>query len=157
MRRARSFDHLVGNAEQGGRHGEAEHPGGLGVDDQLELGRLHDRQVRRLRALEHATGIDAHLTIGIRQARSEAHQPAGCGEIARKGDRRNRMARRQCGELFAPGIEECIAADHERAGSQLDQGCEDRIEIALGAAARGCGLPPAVLSIGSRQEWDESG
>jgi hypothetical protein len=25
------------------RHGEVEHPGGLNVDDQLELGRLHDR------------------------------------------------------------------------------------------------------------------
>ena len=32
---------------------------GLGIDDQLELGRLHDRQVRGLGALEDATGIDA--------------------------------------------------------------------------------------------------
>ena len=44
------------------RHGEAEHPGGPGVDDQLELGRLHDRQVRRLGTLEDAAGIDADLT-----------------------------------------------------------------------------------------------
>ena len=61
-----SFDHLVGGREQRRRHGEAEHPGGLEVDDQLELGRLHDRQVRRLRALEDAAGIDADLTIRIR-------------------------------------------------------------------------------------------
>ena len=27
---------------------EAEHPGGLEVDDKLEFGRLHDRQIRRL-------------------------------------------------------------------------------------------------------------
>ena len=40
---------------------EAERPGGLEVDDQLELGRLHDRQVRRLFTLENATGIDARL------------------------------------------------------------------------------------------------
>ena len=33
------------------RHDEAEHPGGLGVDDQLELGRLHDRHVRGLAPL----------------------------------------------------------------------------------------------------------
>src|SRR5712691_2530129 len=40
---------------------------------------------------------------------------------------------RQCGELLGPAIEDCIGADHERAGSQLGQGCEDRIEIAFGA------------------------
>src|SRR5262245_45607835 len=50
-----------------------------GVDDQLELARLHHRQVRRLRALEDAPGVDAHLTIGIRRARSVAHQPADFG------------------------------------------------------------------------------
>jgi hypothetical protein len=27
-------------------HSEAEHPGGLMIDDELELARLHDRQVR---------------------------------------------------------------------------------------------------------------
>jgi hypothetical protein len=48
----------------------------LRVDDQLELGRLRDRQLGRLRALEDATGIDAHLTVRIDHARSVAHQPA---------------------------------------------------------------------------------
>ena len=33
---------------RGRRHGEAEHAGGLMVDDQLELGRLPDRQIGRL-------------------------------------------------------------------------------------------------------------
>ena len=37
------------------------------VDDQLELGRLHDRQIGGLRALEDAAGVDADLTIGIRK------------------------------------------------------------------------------------------
>jgi hypothetical protein len=31
------LDHLVGCSEQFVRHREAEHPGGLGVDNQLEL------------------------------------------------------------------------------------------------------------------------
>ena len=53
-------------AMQQSRHFEAEHPCGLHVDDELELGRLDDRQVRRLRTLEDATGVDADLTISIR-------------------------------------------------------------------------------------------
>src|SRR6266446_8352862 len=54
-----SFDHLVGGDEQFIRHGEAERPGDLMVDNQLELRRLHDRQIRRLRTLEDTAGVDA--------------------------------------------------------------------------------------------------
>ena len=32
------LDHLVGARKQRRRHGEAEHPSGLGVDDEFELG-----------------------------------------------------------------------------------------------------------------------
>src|SRR5215831_12822056 len=42
------FDHLVGADESGRRHGEAERPGGLQVNDQLQLRGLFDRQVTRL-------------------------------------------------------------------------------------------------------------
>ena len=52
------------------------------------------------------------------------------------------MAGRQCDELFAPASEECIGADHERAGSQLDQGCEDRVEVAFGARMQDMELQP---------------
>ncbi len=43
-----SIDHLVGDRKDARRNGQAEGPGGLEVDHQLELGRLHDRQVGRL-------------------------------------------------------------------------------------------------------------
>jgi hypothetical protein len=36
-----SLDHLVGGNEQFVGHSEAEHPGGRGVDNELELARLH--------------------------------------------------------------------------------------------------------------------
>ena len=62
VRKAELFDYLIGGGDQGRRNGKAEHPRGPGVDDQLELGRLHDRQIRRLRALEDAAGIDSDLT-----------------------------------------------------------------------------------------------
>ena len=45
------FDHLVSGGEERWRYSEAEHPGGLRVDDQLELRRLHNRQFGRLRPL----------------------------------------------------------------------------------------------------------
>jgi hypothetical protein len=75
------FDHLVGNREQRRRHGEAEHPGSLGVDDQLELGRLHDRQVRGLGALEYATGIDTNVTKRIRNVDSVPKPDHICNRI----------------------------------------------------------------------------
>ena len=63
---AHSFDHLVGAREQRGRHREAEHTSGFGVDDHLELACLQYRQVRRLGSFEDAAGIDADLVPRIR-------------------------------------------------------------------------------------------
>src|SRR5262249_50431037 len=40
---ANSLDHLVGKREHAWRNGEAQCLGGLEIDDQLELGRLHNR------------------------------------------------------------------------------------------------------------------
>ena len=53
------------SASSVGGNVEAERLGGLEVDDELEFGGLHDRQVGRLLALENPTDIHAGLAIGI--------------------------------------------------------------------------------------------
>src|SRR6516165_236210 len=52
-----SFDHLIGEREQGGRHRQAKCFGGLEVDHQLVPGRRLHRQAGRLLALEDAVDI----------------------------------------------------------------------------------------------------
>jgi len=57
------FDHLIGAGEQRRWNVDAERPGGLEVDDEIELGGPQDRQVGRFLALENVAGIDASLEI----------------------------------------------------------------------------------------------
>jgi hypothetical protein len=79
---------------------------------------LLDRQVSGLLALENAAGVDAALTVRIRKAVSVADEAACYSVLSKWVHRGDRMAKGQCGELLAPAIEEWIAADHERGGSQ---------------------------------------
>src|ERR1700674_4490410 len=51
------FDHLVGSGEHGRRHGKAEGLSGLEIDDQFELGGLHN-------AAEGASGARRHSGTG---------------------------------------------------------------------------------------------
>src|SRR5262249_46275547 len=59
QQRTQLFDHLVGAGENGGRDVEAERPGGLEIDHQLEFHRLLHRQVGGLLASKNSAGIDA--------------------------------------------------------------------------------------------------
>src|SRR5262245_66583998 len=90
-----SLDHLVSDSEQSWREANAECLRGVQVDHELELGRLHHRQVAGLFALENAAGIDTSQAICISDARSVAHQTADFREVAQKIDRRPPMVSRQ--------------------------------------------------------------
>jgi len=50
------LDHLVGAGEQMRRDGDAKRFGSGPVDDEIELGRLLDRQIRRLRPAQNSLG-----------------------------------------------------------------------------------------------------
>ena len=47
-----------------------------GVIDEIELGRLHDRQVARLFALENPSGVNTYLVMQIKNTGAVTHQSA---------------------------------------------------------------------------------
>src|SRR5262249_25547382 len=140
MWEAASLDHLIGAGEQRWRHSEAEYPRRRVIDDKLELGGLHDRQVRRFRTLEDATRIDTDLTIRIRQAGSVAHQAADFGIFTRPIGGRERVARRQEDQLDTSADKKGATADENRVGSIARKCCEGRIDVPAGADIKGLDL-----------------
>src|SRR5262249_25790726 len=107
-------------------------PSILAVDDQLELAGLYDWQVRRLRALEDATGIDADLTIHIHNVASVGHQPAGLGKFTVPIYRGEPVAPRQEDQRDTPSVEEGVVADEEGVGPLAHKSCEGRIDLPAG-------------------------
>ena len=142
------FDHLIGGGEQRRRHSKAEHPGGRGVDDQLEFRRLQHRQIGRFRALEDAAGIDADLAKRIAQTCAVAHQPADFGKLTVVLDCRNRVACRQLGQLDTPVGQEGGGANEEGVGSLACKRRERGIDLAAVAGVEDLDLQP--LGAGSR-------
>jgi len=122
--------HFVGNGKKRRRHGEAEYPGGLGVDDQLEFGRLHHGQVGRFLAFEDAAGIDAGLTKRIANIGSVTHQSASFGNLAVSACHGNHVAHRQGSELHAPVGKQGPAADEKCVGPLALERSEGRTNLA---------------------------
>jgi hypothetical protein len=128
------LNHLVSGRYQRRWHGDAEHPGRLGVDDQLELARLHDRQVRRLRALEDAADI-----------RQLSDRPRRCWRHSSSGHRLpgTRGTDRSSAREYAPPTRPIargrsrkrIAADHEYVGMLLGKHRERGSSISFGVLA----------------------
>src|SRR4051794_15501343 len=99
------------------------------VDDQLELGRLHDRQVDRLGTPEKATGVNAGLTPRFRYAGSVAHQSTDFDMVTPPVGRGNRMACCQLGQLDAPVRQKGAGADKKGVGSLACEGRKSRIDL----------------------------
>src|SRR5262249_28749214 len=73
----RSFDHLVGERKKRWRNGEAERLRGPQIDDQLELGRLFDRQVSGLFTPENPVHVDCRAFRQGVKVGSVGHEPTG--------------------------------------------------------------------------------
>jgi hypothetical protein len=121
---------VVGGREERFRHLDAERLGGREVDHQFELGRLHDRQVGGLGALEDVAGIDARLTKTVGDVGSVTYQPTCCDVITLRIGRRNPVVRRQGGQLHAAAGEESVASDEEGIGTLAREGGKGRIDLA---------------------------
>src|SRR5215468_7400743 len=87
--------HLVGDGKKGRGDREAEGRGSLGVDQKAEFGRLLDRQVSRLGAIENLRDkIESYLTEAAYPV--VAHQAAFPGVLGLRKYRGNFVTRRQC-------------------------------------------------------------
>src|SRR5215510_9292653 len=76
------FDHFIGHGKQSGRHVEADCLGSLDVDDELKLGCLLNRNVRRLLTLEDAIDICRGSPVGFGRINTVGHEAAAGDVIA---------------------------------------------------------------------------
>ena len=110
---------------------------------------------------KHAAGVDANQTVGVHNTASVAHQSAGRCEVAKAGDRGHGVAKCQCSEPFALGVQKCIVADHERARphrASFQPGCIPTATFILTGipTAGGCGRSNSLrrrICLPSCLEW----
>src|SRR5215471_13392487 len=81
-----SLDHLVDAANHRQRDGEGERLGGLHVDNELDFGRLLDRQLGGLLAFENSACIDAERVVRIQNGASVSHEAASGYKLAKLVD-----------------------------------------------------------------------
>src|SRR5260370_27905255 len=94
MQRTALVDDRVGAGEQHWRKFKAERLRRSEIDDEIELGRLHDWQVGGLLGLKNAAGIDSRLAIYIRHAGPVGHEPTRVCELTHPLARAHPTARR---------------------------------------------------------------
>src|SRR5215467_2202977 len=106
------------------------------LTQELKLGRLHYRQVPRLRAFKNAADIDGGLAISIRDTGAVAGKPARHDIFARDEDRRNCVTNGQRGDLSPSRKQERIGAGEQRPGAQLNQRSKGSVDLAFAAGVQ---------------------
>ena len=127
------------------------------IDHRLEFGRLHDRQIRRLLALQDASGIDGGLPPGVGQHGAIAHQAASIGFVPGVENPRKLVLRSEREQtVTADEAEKRIGADDEGADFLLTHCSEGGLGLAYRAHTQdmkalsqrlrgGCGIPDLTL------------
>ena len=80
------FDHLVSARKQGVWYVEADRLGCLQVDHQLELGRVLDRQLSRLLALQNAIDVPPGAPVEVDVVDAVGRQPAADDVVTERED-----------------------------------------------------------------------
>lgn len=128
--RTHLFDDVVGNREYSGRHVDPKRSRSLKIECKFELGGLQDGQVRGLRALEDAAGINADLAGHIREIGPVTHETAGSHNFAVRVGCRNPFARRQSCKLHATAVEERVGGNKKRVHALARKHLEGCIDLA---------------------------
>ena len=120
--------------------------GGLEVDDKLECSGLLDGQLGRPPTPENASRINANLAIGVVDVGSVAHQATGFDVVAHRERRRDRIARRQDGQLDPSAVEKGIGADEECVGPLPRERREGLIDLLAIGGMNDIGFQPKRAS-----------
>src|SRR5262249_42373535 len=126
-----SLDHLVGAGEQRRRDRKPKRLCSVKVDNQIELGRLYNRQVCRLGTLENSSGIVAREPPRVWDAGTIADQSTGSGQLAVSVNCRDAMLRSQCNKLTTSLEKERVLADEEHPDALLRHRGEGGFKIVL--------------------------
>src|SRR5262245_29583114 len=103
-----SLEHLVGEDVELRRDGYPESIGGLTIDHQMEFGRLLDRQVAGLCALENLVDERRGATEEIEEVLAIAHQPTSLHVIALWEHGRQTVRTRDFSNTLALLQEDCV-------------------------------------------------
>src|SRR5215207_6736072 len=128
---AELLDYFISAGQERVWHPKAKPLCGLQVDDQLELGRLLNRQVGGLGTLEDPTDVEARQAISARDAGPVTDQAAKFDEIALVVDRWNSMMYRQRHKGSSLAGEEGTAADQHRLSPSPDGPREGSVQFIL--------------------------
>src|SRR5215207_11274049 len=126
---AELLDYFISAGQERVWHPKAKPLCGLQIDDQLELGRLLNRQVGGLGTLEDPTDVEARQAVSPRDAGPVTDQAAKFDEIALVVDRWNCVTCRQRHKGSSLTGEKGTAADQHRLSPGLDGPRECSVEF----------------------------